>query len=346
MNIRAKQIQSIDSQNKMDITTALSFFAQMMTKVAADTTLTTAMGSVWTTYTAAYDAFDDAYAQTRKWAQTADLETLDKQRDTALSAYLNALKAMLASPNAAKQQAAKLLQFIRDKYTLSAGDEYMKETTAISQMIQEIEADAQATAALATTGLDDWLLDLKTKNASFLAKMNERTEAQAGQQKGIVRETRLACEAAYRDVVKLINAMAICEVPAGYSFGSIIDLLNAEIEHYRQILARKGGSSSGGGSNSSNNNGGGGSNNNNNGGGSDDNNGGGSDDNNGGGSGDNGGGSDDNNGGGSDDNNGGGSGDNGSGDDNNGGGSDDNNGGSGDNGGDTPGGGGDPTDYN
>ena len=250
MNIRAKQIQSIDSQNKMDITTVLGFFAQMKTKVAADSTLTTAMGSVWTAFTAAYTAFDDAYAQTRKWAQTADLEELDKQRDQALSAYLNALKAMTASPNAAKQQAAKSLQFIREKYTLNAADEYMKETTSIAQMVQEIEADAQAQAALQTTGLDDWFVDLKTKNEAFLAKMNERTEAQAGQQKGIVRETRLACEAAYRDVVKLINAMAIVEVPAGYSFGTIIDLLNAEIEHYRQILARKGSSGSGSGSGS------------------------------------------------------------------------------------------------
>lgn len=246
MNIKAKQIDSLDI-TRMDITTALGFFGQIKDKLTPETTLTAAMGSVWTTFTAALQAFDDAYAQAKKWSQTADLEDLDKQRDAALSAFLNALKAMLASPNAAKQQAAKLLTFIRDKYTLNASDEYMKETTAISQMIQEIEGNADAVTALQTTGLDDWLTDLKTKNEAFLAKMNERTEAQAGQHKGIVREKRQKCEAAYRDVVKLINAMAICEVPAGYSFGTFIDLLNAEIEHYRQILARKGGGSGGGG---------------------------------------------------------------------------------------------------
>lgn len=84
---------------------------------------------------------DEAYAQARKWAQTEDISTLDTQRDQALSAFLNALKAMLASPNAQKQQAARLLTFIRDKYTLSASDEYMKETTAIQQMVQEMEAN-------------------------------------------------------------------------------------------------------------------------------------------------------------------------------------------------------------
>ena len=251
MNINAKQLTSLDI-TRFDITTALGFFMQIKEKFTPDATLTTAMGPVWTAFIAARQAFDDAYAQAKKWSQTAELEDLDKQRDQALSAFLNALKAMLASPNAAKQQAAKLLTFIREKYVLNAADEYMKETTAIQQMVQEMEASADAQAALTTTGLDDWLTDLKTKNEAFLAKMNERTEAQAGQQKGIVREKRLVCEAAYRDVVKLINAMAICEVPAGYNFTTIIDLVNAEIEHYRQILARKGGSSSGGGSNSGN----------------------------------------------------------------------------------------------
>ncbi len=248
MNINAKQVNEL-ATSRLDITTALGFFVQIKDKLVTDTTLTTTMGTVWTAYTAALQAFDDAYAQSKKWSQTADLEELDKLRDAALSGYLQTLKVMTGSPNAAKQAAAKQLQFIRDKYSLSSSDEYMKETTAISQMIQEIEASAEATAALATTNLDEWLADLKQKNADFLAKMNERTEAQAGLQKGIVREKRTACEAAYRNVVKLINAMSICEVPAGYSFNSIIDLLNAEIEHYRQILARKGGGS-GGGSNS------------------------------------------------------------------------------------------------
>ena len=262
MNVNAKQVVGIDTQNKMDNTTALGFFGQVRDRVTPDATLTAALGTVWTNYTAKLQGYDDAYAQVRKWMQTEDLEKLDSERDDALSAFLQALKAMTQSPNAAKQQAAKTLMFIRNKYTLRPSDEYMKETTAISQMVQEMEASAEAQAALQVTGLDDWFQDLKVKNANFLVKMNKRTEAQAGLQKGIMREKRLASEAAYRDVVKVINAMAICELPAGYSLNAIIDLLNAEIEHYRQILARKGGGSSSGG--------GGGNNNEDNGGGSDD----------------------------------------------------------------------------
>ena len=248
MNINAKQLTIFDI-HRMDITTALGFFGQMQTKFESNGTLTAAMGNVWTDYTSARQGYDDAYAQARKWEQTEDIDNLDKLRDNAQSAFLNALKAMLASPNAAKAQAAKLLTFIRDKYSLDNSDEYMKQTTMTAQFIQEVESNADAMAALTTTGLDDWFTDLKQKNEAFLAKMNERTEAQAGLQKGIVREKRLLCEAAYRNVVKLVNAMAICEVPAGLDFTTPINLLNAEIEHYRQILARKGistGSNSGG----------------------------------------------------------------------------------------------------
>jgi hypothetical protein len=233
----------------MDITTALGFFGQMQTKFESNGTLTAAMGNVWTDYTSARQAYDFAYAQARKWEQTEDIDNLDKLRDNAQSAFLNALKAMLASPNAAKAQAAKLLTFIRDKYSLDNSDEYMKQTTMVAQFIQEVESNADAMAALTTTGLDDWFTDLKQKNEAFLAKMNERTEAQAGLEKGIVREKRLLCEAAYRNVVKLANAMSICEVPAGFDFTTAFNLLNAEIEHFRQILARKGistGSNSGG----------------------------------------------------------------------------------------------------
>ena len=243
MNINAKQMTEI-ATSRMDITTVLGYFGQIKGIVNGNSALVGALSTVWTTFTQAENAFDEAYAQTRKWAQTEDIEGLDTSRDQALSAFNNALKAMTASPNAQKQAAAKLLMNIREKYTLNASDEYMKETTAIAQMIQEMEENVQADQALTATGLIDWFTDLKQKNQAFLQKMNERTAEQAGQQKGIVREKRLLAEAAYKNVVKLINAAAIMEMPEGLDWNSPIDRLNAEVEHYRPIHSRKGSSSS------------------------------------------------------------------------------------------------------
>ena len=240
MNVNAKQINSIDYHGRMDNTTALGFFQQMQNIIQPQEVLRTQLASVWTAYTYALSGFDQAYAQVRKWMQTQDIEELDKQRDASLRAFLNTLKAMLATPNAEKLAKVRYVQNIRDKYSLEPEAEYMKETTAIAQMVQEMETNSQCEQALQATGLDEWLGDLKAKNAAFLAKMNERTEAQAGVVKGIVRETRQQTEAAYKDLVRMVNAMSICEVGDGIRYGDIIDSLNAEIEHYRRILAQKG----------------------------------------------------------------------------------------------------------
>ena len=84
MNINAKQMTEI-ATSRMDITTVLGYFGQIKGIVTGNSALVGALGTVWTTFTAAYDAFDEAYAQTRKWAQTEDIETLDTERDKALS---------------------------------------------------------------------------------------------------------------------------------------------------------------------------------------------------------------------------------------------------------------------
>ena len=242
MNIQAKQILSFDIAH-MDQTTALSYYTQIANLLQPQTQLTQAMSTVWTALRDARDGFDEAFAQVRKWSQTSELKTIDDERDAALSAFQAMLKALLRSPNQAKRQAAERVQFVRQKYTLDPSAEYMKETTAIQQMVQEMEDDVQTAQALTQSGLDEWLQDLKAKNAAFLTKMNERTAEQAGQQKGLLKERRALTEAAYRNVVRLLNAMAICEVPEGLDLSTPIDRLNAEVEHYRLILARGGSSS-------------------------------------------------------------------------------------------------------
>lgn len=259
MNINNKEVTHIDV-TRFDNTTVLGFFLQIMNIVAPNGQLVAILAAVWSNFVNAFNAFDDAFAQARKWMQTGDIKSLDELRDAALSAFLNMLKAMQASPNQEKQSAAKYLMFIREKYNINPSDEYMKETTAVGQLIQELESNQQAQTALQTTGLNEWFLDLKAKNEAFLAKMNERTADQAGLQKGIVRDTRIACEAAYRNVVKLINALSIVEYPADMDYNTPIDLLNAEIEHYRLILARKGVSTGSGGNSGSSTNSGTGSN--------------------------------------------------------------------------------------
>ncbi len=49
MNVNAKQVSEL-ATSRFDNTTVLGFFVQMNDKLVTETTLTTAMGSVWTAY--------------------------------------------------------------------------------------------------------------------------------------------------------------------------------------------------------------------------------------------------------------------------------------------------------
>ncbi len=130
MNIKALQLQGIDV-HKMDNVTLLGFLTQMRTLIQADAALVAVLSTVFADYVAALVAFDNAFAQQRKWAETEDLKELDTARDHALSAFLNMLKAMTASPNAQKAAAARLVMTVREKYTLDPDPEPEPEPTPV-----------------------------------------------------------------------------------------------------------------------------------------------------------------------------------------------------------------------
>lgn len=241
LDIYAKQIPGIEI-GRMDVATLLAFMNTVAAKGAADATLTAKLGDIWTAFAQAADAYDIAYNPSRKDLLSDVLKGLDDARDKSQGAWHVAILAALKSPNAEKQWIAQRLVQLYKDYHLDTADEYMKQTTNIQQMIQVIEADAAIMAALPGMGLDDYLTDLKAKNEAFNAKMDERTTGTIGYVGGTVAAARAEVESKYRTLVRMVN------VVSSYEGGGVLDqfilVITAEIEHYRQILARKGGGSS------------------------------------------------------------------------------------------------------
>ena len=124
----------------------------------------------------------------------------------------------------------------------------MKETELIDQMTKEIDDSQELTAAVTLLALSDYLDDLKQKNQAFATLMASRTAATEGQVKGAVAEARADLEAKYQLFRKLLNVASIYEGDTDYR--PFILSVNAEIEHYKQILARKGVSTGSGSSGS------------------------------------------------------------------------------------------------
>ena len=233
----------------MDNATLLSFMHNVDEKGLAENAapMRTNLGDFWTPFHEAYLTYDRVFNPTRKSLETEDLKELDEARDNALGAYHEAVLGLQRNPNDSKRQAARLLNLHYDTYKPERSQEYMKETELIEQMTADLRASQQLAAAIQLLGLDDYLTDLEQKNQAFADMMKGRTASTEGQQKGAVADARADLEKKYQLLRQMLNVASIYEGDTNYR--PFLLAVNAEVEHYRQILARKGaggGNSSGG----------------------------------------------------------------------------------------------------
>ena len=222
----------------MDNATLLSYMHQVYDHGMANETMRTRMGQWWTDFGDAYLLMDQVINPSRKSLETEDLKNLDTERDSALGAYHEVLLGLQRHPNDAKRLAARQLLLNYDTFKPAASQEYMKETELIDQMTKEIDDTAALTAAVTLLGLGDYLDDLKQKNQAFAALMASRTASTQGQVKGAVADARAALEAKYQLLRRLLNVAAVYEGDTDYR--PFLLAVNAEVDHYKTILARKG----------------------------------------------------------------------------------------------------------
>ena len=236
---------------QMDSATLLSFMHNVDEKGQADNAapMRTKLAEFWTPFHQAYNTYDQVFNPARKSLDTEDLEKLDTTRDNALGAYHEAVLGLQRNPNEAKRQAARQLNLNYDTYKPDRTQEYMKETELIQQMTTEIRAQQQLAAAIQLLGLDDYLTDLEQKNQAFADLMKGRTASTEGYQKGAVAEARANVEQKYQLLRQMQNVASIYEGDTEYR--PFLLAVNAEVEHFNQILNRKGKGNSGTGDNPS-----------------------------------------------------------------------------------------------
>lgn len=231
---------------QMDSATLLSYMHNVDEKGQADNAapMRTKLAEFWTSFHQAYNTYDQVFNPARKSLDTEDLANLDTTRDDALGAYHEAVLGLQRNPNEAKRQAARQLNLNYDTYKPERSQEYMKETELIEQMTTEIRAQQQLAAAIQLLGLDDYLTDLEQKNQAFADLMKGRTASTEGYQKGAVAEARANVEQKYQLLRQMQNVASIYEGDTEYR--PFLLAVNAEVEHFNQILNRKGkGSSTG-----------------------------------------------------------------------------------------------------
>ncbi|MBR5393558.1 MAG: hypothetical protein IK144_00580 [Bacteroidaceae bacterium] len=239
MDINARQIGYLEF-NYLDQSETYQYSVDQLSRVKACAPLMAKLGNevgVWETAT---QTFDTAYRKSSTEAQTKTLKTIDDERDSLYSGLVGTINNATKSPIAAQATAATdLLEPIK-RYDVKTGGEYQQETMRIDQFCQDLLANY--TSQLTTLGLTEWTQALQAKNLEFQEAMRARTDDQAGFVKSELSQLRQQMIAAFNAFRKLANVIFIYEGDTAYA--TTIDQMNAEVRHYKQIIARKGGGSS------------------------------------------------------------------------------------------------------
>lgn len=182
-------------------------------------------------------ALKDAVAKEDKYLQishrsvlTADIEECDAERDALYSGYKNAVKGYLNHPsNDYAERAGKLWQHLKD-HGLIPQLQLDRETGMLTNFISDLEG--QYKDDVETLNLTPFVAGMKSANEDVRNKMLERTEHQKSIPIGALKSARKIADIAYRQLIKMVNALATVEGVTAYL--PFIDIVNAEIIHFKR----------------------------------------------------------------------------------------------------------------
>lgn len=145
------------------------------------------------------------------------------------------MKAQLAvSDTTVHDAATKVSQLIKD-YNIKTKDQLDKETGLMLNLINDLEN--KYAAEVEKLGLGMFLTQLKESNFAVRNYTDSRNKELLEQPAYKLAEARKITDAAYQEVVKLINAHAAVEGDSLYK--NLITLQNQEIVHYKQQVLKQ-----------------------------------------------------------------------------------------------------------
>jgi len=183
-------------------------------------------------YTALLSKEDEGLKKITKSALTAQIHEEDKKRDELYDGMSELTAALVKSPIQNKRDAAKRLKIIFDTYGNISKKPLNEQTSAIINILQELKGQYAADAQL--IGLTDYINLIETHNNTLETLVRERYNETAAKTDVVMREARVAVDAAYDDITARVNALALLE--GGTIVENFIRSLNTVIAKYIAIL--------------------------------------------------------------------------------------------------------------
>ena len=241
MDLNARQLDNLDF-SYLDQSEVYQYNENQLVRAKGNAAIVAKLQEFITPWEQAKQRFDDRYRQMTTAGQTKTNETLDNERDKLTTGFNGTVSNAKKSPLPGQAEAAEVLEEVIKRYDIKTEGEYEQQTMKTSQMCTDLLTNYQA--QLTTLGLTAWVEALQAKNEEFNAAMTARTNSQAGYVKGELGQLRQQLIVSYRNFVKMLNAVLLYEGDTAYA--DTVDQMNAEVRHYKQIIARKGGKVSAG----------------------------------------------------------------------------------------------------
>lgn len=185
-------------------------------------------------FTAAYAAFDKALKDTSVTPGGTQATQCDARRDFAYRGLAGIVKIMAQyHPDPELRNHAQEAKDILDKYGDPTALAQTKESGILHNLLQDLAGLDEEKSG--TSGVKPFIDELAAAEEAFLKAVKQRTEEEAQQVTGIVKQTRTATEAAYRQLAEVVNALLVLN-PDNESYATFADHLNALIDRQKTVL--------------------------------------------------------------------------------------------------------------
>ena len=207
-------------------------------RFAAETTLSTNASAkkAMEALAAALKEEDRCLVISRRNLITDDIRAADKTRDDIFRSLRKAINGFTDAPVADVAKAGKVLKQCVADYAINPAMQLDRETGLLHNFIADLET--KHATEVAKLGLTLYVAPLKEANAKVEQFIVDRTTAQSAIAAGELRAARLATDAAYRHLVKFVNALAMVSGTTDYD--ALAKFLNEHIDRYKhEVLPKK-----------------------------------------------------------------------------------------------------------
>lgn len=201
--------------------------------------LPTKAEAFYTAFVQAVGRLEDAFKIGRSSDYTKQIANEDSRRDNLFNKLKSQVRMYLKFDfDEEMMSAAETIWNVIKRYQVDVKINYSEESTQLQQMIEELETDSQTKTALDKLGLTDHLQQLKTANEAVRTMMAQRNDERTAQGKAALATARKETNAAYHDLVAMLNAFALIDDDP-HRFDELISQMNELISYYRQHVVPK-----------------------------------------------------------------------------------------------------------